>query len=151
MSSPLRPVTPNIKDALSSMNISDFILTSPDYSLTSSGSTSFESSKNSRDDIIPPVFLPLEDDFPSTNIFNYASTLPNYFPAIPGNAFVDSLENSRDDVIPLVLLPFRNNPCLKDMQAFYAKESHIPTPAPITLPTILTSSPILLPSLLFDT
>ncbi|GJX60351.1 reverse transcriptase domain-containing protein, partial [Tanacetum coccineum] len=40
--------------------------------------------------------------------------------------------------------------CLKDVQAFYAKESHIPSPDPITPPAILTSSSLLPPSLLFD-
>ncbi|GJW51773.1 hypothetical protein Tco_0093124 [Tanacetum coccineum] len=45
---------------------------------------------------------------------------------------------------------FYNNPCLKDVQAFYAKESPISSPDPITSPAILTPSPILPPSLLFD-
>ncbi|GJV40057.1 hypothetical protein Tco_1418497 [Tanacetum coccineum] len=45
---------------------------------------------------------------------------------------------------------FYNNPCLKDVQAFYAKESPISSPDPITPPTILTPSPVLPPSLLFD-
>ncbi|GJZ12477.1 hypothetical protein Tco_0547707 [Tanacetum coccineum] len=39
--------------------------------------------------------------------------------------------------------PFYNNPYLKDMQAFYAKESPIPPPDPITPPVILTPSPVL--------
>ncbi|GKB30312.1 hypothetical protein Tco_0869713 [Tanacetum coccineum] len=46
--------------------------------------------------------------------------------------------------------PFYNNPCLKDVQAFYSKESPISSPDPITPPTILTPSPVLPPSLLFD-
>ncbi|GKA40172.1 hypothetical protein Tco_0732765 [Tanacetum coccineum] len=44
----------------------------------------------------------------------------------------------------------RSNPCLKDVQAFYAKESPISSPDPITSPAILTPSLILPPSLLFD-
>ncbi|GJT08423.1 hypothetical protein Tco_0842885 [Tanacetum coccineum] len=53
-------------------------------------------------------------------------------------------------MIPPVFLPFYNNPCLKDVQAFYANESPIPPPDPITPPTILTLSLVLPPSLLFD-
>ncbi|GKE05635.1 hypothetical protein Tco_1397653 [Tanacetum coccineum] len=45
---------------------------------------------------------------------------------------------------------FYNNPYLKNVQAFYAKESPISSPDPITSPAILTPSPILPPSLLFD-
>ncbi|GKA36001.1 reverse transcriptase domain-containing protein [Tanacetum coccineum] len=52
-------------------------------------------------------------------------------------------------MIPPILSPFYNNPCLKDVQSFYAKESHIPSPGPITPPVILTPSPVLPPSLLF--
>ncbi|GJT97901.1 hypothetical protein Tco_1093419 [Tanacetum coccineum] len=43
-----------------------------------------------------------------------------------------------------------NNPYLKDVQAFYSKESPIPPPDPITPPVILTPSAVLSPSLLFD-
>ncbi|GJZ81543.1 hypothetical protein Tco_0646537, partial [Tanacetum coccineum] len=69
----------------------------------------------------------IEDAFSSMNILNYSVY------ATPGN-----LEH------------FYNNPCLKDVQAFYAKESPISPPDPITPPAILTPSPILPPSLLFD-
>ncbi|GKF49295.1 hypothetical protein Tco_0142546 [Tanacetum coccineum] len=53
-------------------------------------------------------------------------------------------------MIPPVLLSFYNNPCLKDVQAFYAKELPISSPDPITPPAILTLSLILPPSLLFN-
>ncbi|GJV64263.1 hypothetical protein Tco_1475091 [Tanacetum coccineum] len=53
-------------------------------------------------------------------------------------------------MIPPVFSSFYNNPYLKDVQAFYAKESPISSPDPITSPAILTPSPILSPSLLFD-
>ncbi|GJZ29981.1 hypothetical protein Tco_0575028, partial [Tanacetum coccineum] len=49
-----------------------------------------------------------------------------------------------------VFSSFYNNPCLKDVQAFYANELPISPPDHITPPTILTPSPILPPSLLFD-
>nr|GEV37864.1 hypothetical protein [Tanacetum cinerariifolium] len=91
-----------------------------------------------------------EYTFPSANILNYTSTLPNYFPASPKNISSDFLENFKNDEIPHVFLPFYSNPYLKDMQAFYAKESPIPSPDPITPPIILTSSTVLPPSLLFD-
>nr|GEV49070.1 hypothetical protein [Tanacetum cinerariifolium] len=84
------------------------------------------------------------------NILNYTSTLPNYFPATPGNISSDFLENSKNDKIPPVFSPFYNNPYLKDMQAFYAKESPIPPLDPVTPPVILTPFPVLPPSLLFD-
>nr|GEX36358.1 hypothetical protein [Tanacetum cinerariifolium] len=88
--------------------------------------------------------------FPSANILDYTSTLPNYFPATRGNISSDFLENSKNDEILAVFSPFYNNPYLNDMQAFYAKESPIPPPDPITLPIILTPSNVLQPSLLFD-
>nr|GFA15668.1 hypothetical protein [Tanacetum cinerariifolium] len=91
-----------------------------------------------------------EYTFPSSNILNYTSTLPNYFPATQGNISSNFLEISKNDEILPVFSPFYNNPYLKDMQAFYAKESPIPPPDPITPPVILTSSPVLPPSLLFD-
>ncbi|GJZ51158.1 hypothetical protein Tco_0605673 [Tanacetum coccineum] len=62
----------------------------------------------------------------------------------------NSSENSTDNIIPPVFSSFYNNPCLKDVQAFYAKELPISSPDPITSPAILTPSPILSPSLLFD-
>nr|GEU47330.1 hypothetical protein [Tanacetum cinerariifolium] len=88
--------------------------------------------------------------FPSVNILDYTLTLPNYFPATSGNISSDFLENSKNDEIPPVSSPFYNNPYMKDMQAFYAKESPIPPPDPITPPIILTPSTVLPPSLLFD-
>ncbi|GKB36371.1 hypothetical protein Tco_0881313 [Tanacetum coccineum] len=92
----------------------------------------------------------LEDAFSSMNILNYTSVSPDYFPALAGSSSFNSSENSKDNMIPPVFSPFYNNPCLKDVQAFYAKELPIPSPDPITPPTILTPSPVLPPSLLFD-
>ncbi|GJX49829.1 hypothetical protein Tco_0276674 [Tanacetum coccineum] len=40
-----------------------------------------------------------------------------------------------------VFSPFYNNSCLKDVQAFYAKELPISSPDPITPPAILIPSP----------
>ncbi|GKF82978.1 hypothetical protein Tco_0244634 [Tanacetum coccineum] len=90
------------------------------------------------------------DAFFSMNILNYTSVSSDYFSASSESSFFNSSENSKDNIIPPVFLSFYNNPCLKDVQAFYAKESPISSPDPITSPTILTSSLVLLPSLLFD-
>ncbi|GKD96739.1 hypothetical protein Tco_1380636, partial [Tanacetum coccineum] len=62
----------------------------------------------------------------------------------------NSSKNSKDNIILPVFSSFYNNPCLKDIQAFYAKELPISSPDPITPPAILTPSPVLPPSLLFD-
>ncbi|GJU00944.1 hypothetical protein Tco_1111282 [Tanacetum coccineum] len=92
----------------------------------------------------------LEDAFSSMNILNYTSVSPDYFPASAGSRSFNSSENSTDNIIPPVFSSFYNNPCLKDVQAFYAKELPISSPDPITPPAILTPSPVLPPSLLFD-
>ncbi|GJX64816.1 hypothetical protein Tco_0299159 [Tanacetum coccineum] len=57
MSSPNHS-TSDIKDTFSSMNILNYISVSSDYFPASSGSISFNSSENSKDNMIPPVFLP---------------------------------------------------------------------------------------------
>ncbi|GJS55085.1 hypothetical protein Tco_0628447 [Tanacetum coccineum] len=92
----------------------------------------------------------IEDAFSSMNILNYTSVSSDYFPASSGSSSFNSSENSTDNMIPPVFSSFYNNPCLKDVQAFYAKESPISSPDPITSPAILTPSPVLPPSLLFD-
>ncbi|GJS62568.1 WRKY domain-containing protein [Tanacetum coccineum] len=90
----------------------------------------------------------IEDAFSSMNILNYTSVSSDYFPASSRSISFNSSEDS--NIILSVILPFYNNPYLKDVQAFYAKESPISPPDPITLPAILTPSPVLPPSLLFD-
>ncbi|GJW34663.1 hypothetical protein Tco_0057583 [Tanacetum coccineum] len=92
----------------------------------------------------------IEDTFSSMNILNYTSVSSDYFPVSLGSNSFNSSENSTDNMIPPVFSSFYNNPCLKDVQAFYAKESPISSPDPITSPAILTPSPVLPPSLLFD-
>ncbi|GKF49068.1 hypothetical protein Tco_0142319, partial [Tanacetum coccineum] len=92
----------------------------------------------------------IEDAFSSMNILNYTSVSPDYFPASAGSSSFNSLENAKDNIIPPVFSSFYNNPYLKNVQAFYAKESPISSPDPITSPAILTLSLILPPSLLFD-
>nr|GEU33172.1 hypothetical protein [Tanacetum cinerariifolium] len=89
--------------------------------------------------------------FPSANILDYTLTLPNYFPATQGNTSHDSSNNLTKYLLAtLVFSPLHDNPYLKDMQAFYVKESSILLPDPITPSVILTPSLVLPPSLLFD-
>ncbi|GJV15740.1 hypothetical protein Tco_1361063 [Tanacetum coccineum] len=57
MSSPNR-FTSDIEDAFSSMNILNYTSVSSDYFPASSGSNSFNSSENSTDNMIQPVFSP---------------------------------------------------------------------------------------------
>ncbi|GJY78352.1 reverse transcriptase domain-containing protein [Tanacetum coccineum] len=64
----------------------------------------------------------IEDAFSSMNILNYTSVSSNYFPASSGSSSFNSSENSKDNIIPPVFSSFYNNPYLKDVQAFYAKE-----------------------------
>ncbi|GKA44539.1 hypothetical protein Tco_0737263 [Tanacetum coccineum] len=88
----------------------------------------------------------IEDVFSSMNILNYTSVSS----ASSGSSSFNSSENSKDNMISPVFSPFYNNPCFKDIQAFYAKKFPISSPDPITPPTIFTPSPVLPPSLLFD-
>ncbi|GKA02125.1 hypothetical protein Tco_0674790 [Tanacetum coccineum] len=90
----------------------------------------------------------IEDAFFSMNILNYTSVSSDFFPTSSKSSSFNSSENS--NIIPSVISPFYNNPCLKDVQAFYTKESPISSPDPITPPRILTCSVVLSPSLLFD-
>ncbi|GKD40981.1 hypothetical protein Tco_1261188 [Tanacetum coccineum] len=92
----------------------------------------------------------IEDAFSSINILNYTSVSSDYFPASSGSSSFNSSENSTDNMIPPVISSFYNNTYLKDVQAFYAKESPILSPDPIASPAILTLSLTLPPSLLFD-
>ncbi|GJT97259.1 hypothetical protein Tco_1092777 [Tanacetum coccineum] len=80
----------------------------------------------------------LEDAFSSMNILNYTSVSPDYFPALAGSSSFNSSENSKENMIPPVFSSFYNNPYLKNVQAFYAKELLISSPDPIAPPAILT-------------
>ncbi|GJU34683.1 hypothetical protein Tco_1183037 [Tanacetum coccineum] len=83
----------------------------------------------------------IHDAFSSMNILNYTLVSPDYFLSLSGSISFNSSKNSKDNMIPPVFSPFYSNPCLKDVQAFYAKELPIPSPNPITPPAILTPSP----------
>ncbi|GKC26315.1 hypothetical protein Tco_1033609 [Tanacetum coccineum] len=83
----------------------------------------------------------IEDAFSSINILNYTPVSSDYFLASSGSSSFNTSENSTDNIILLVFSSFYNNPCLKNVQAFYAKESPISSSDPITSPAILTPSP----------
>ncbi|GKB86659.1 hypothetical protein Tco_0958931 [Tanacetum coccineum] len=85
----------------------------------------------------------IEDAFSSMNILNYTLVSSDYVPASSESSSFNSLKNSKDNMILLVFSPFYNNPCLNEVQAFYAKESPISPPAPITSQTVLTPSPLI--------
>ncbi|GJR62947.1 hypothetical protein Tco_1505109 [Tanacetum coccineum] len=76
----------------------------------------------------------IEDAFSSMNILNYTSVSSDYFPALSESSSFNSLEDSKDNMIQPVFSPFYNNPYLKNVQAFYAKELPISSPDPITPP-----------------
>nr|GEV59476.1 hypothetical protein [Tanacetum cinerariifolium] len=89
----------------------------------------------------------IEDAF-SSNSPNYTQASLDYFPASPGNTSPDPLNDLTKDLLAsLTFPPFHDDPYMKVMQAYYAKESPIPPPASSALPIILPSSPLLSPSL----
>ncbi|GJX18475.1 hypothetical protein Tco_0221152 [Tanacetum coccineum] len=92
----------------------------------------------------------IKNAFSSMNILNYTSVSSDSFPASLGSNSFNSSENSTDNMIPPISSSFYNNTYLKNVQAFYAKESPISSPDPITSPAILTPFPVLPPSLLFN-
>ncbi|GJR77252.1 hypothetical protein Tco_0089617 [Tanacetum coccineum] len=82
----------------------------------------------------------IEDAF-SSNFPDYILASPDYFPASPGNTYSSSSINSFGLVLiasPTLSL-FHDDPYMKVMQVFYAKESSIPPP------TIVPPSPMLSP------
>nr|GEU86515.1 hypothetical protein [Tanacetum cinerariifolium] len=60
-------------------------------------------------------------------------------PNHPTSNIEDAFSSNFLDFIPSLFL-FHNDPYMKVLQAFYAKESPIPSPDPITPPVILTPS-----------
>ncbi|GKA06453.1 hypothetical protein Tco_0685677 [Tanacetum coccineum] len=82
----------------------------------------------------------IKDAF-SSNFPDYIPASPDYSPALEGNTYSSSSNNSFG-LVPIAsptLLLFHDDPYMKVMQAYYAKESPIPQP------TIVSPSPMLLP------
>ncbi|GJR42334.1 hypothetical protein Tco_1310437 [Tanacetum coccineum] len=71
---------------------------------------------------------------PTSNVEEALSSMNNTSVSLGST----SSNSSRDSIIPSVFPTF-----YKDVQAFYAKESPIPSPAPITPSVILTPTPVL--------
>nr|GEU93578.1 reverse transcriptase domain-containing protein [Tanacetum cinerariifolium] len=89
----------------------------------------------------------IEDAF-SSNSPDYTQGSPDYFSASPGNTSPDPLNDLTKDPLASLTFPhFHDDPYMKVMQAYYAKESPIPPPAPIAPPIILPPSPMLSPLL----
>nr|GEU65295.1 hypothetical protein [Tanacetum cinerariifolium] len=92
----------------------------------------------------------IEDAF-SSKFLDFIPASSDYVPTSPGKTYSSS--SNSFGVVPIAspsLLLFYNDPYMKVLQAFYAKESSIPPPNPIIPPVILTPSPVLPPSPLFD-
>nr|GEU45906.1 hypothetical protein [Tanacetum cinerariifolium] len=75
-----------------------------------------------------------EDAF-SSNISDHVLTIPDYSPASSGKTY----SNASIGKIPSEFSPFYN---MKDIQAFYAKESPIPPPVILPPSLVLSQSPI---------
>nr|GEV13079.1 hypothetical protein [Tanacetum cinerariifolium] len=92
----------------------------------------------------------IEDAF-SSNFLDFIPAFPDYVPTSSRKTYSSSYNSF--GVVPIAslsILLFHNDPYMKVLQAFYAKESPIPPSNPITPPVILTSSPVLPPSPQFD-
>ncbi|GJS44232.1 hypothetical protein Tco_0569275 [Tanacetum coccineum] len=86
----------------------------------------------------------IEDAF-SSNFSDYIPASLDYSPASPGNTYSSSSNNSFG-LVPIAsptLLLFHDDPYMKVMQAYYAKESPIPPP------TIVPPSPMFKPQEFF--
>ncbi|GJR38544.1 hypothetical protein Tco_1214228 [Tanacetum coccineum] len=86
----------------------------------------------------------IEDAF-SSNFLDYIPASPDYSPASPGNTYSSSSNNSFG-LVPIAsptLLLFHDDPYMKVMQSYYAKESLIPPPTIVPPSSML--SPIFNP------
>ncbi|GKA28320.1 hypothetical protein Tco_0714488 [Tanacetum coccineum] len=82
----------------------------------------------------------IEDAF-SSNFLDYISASPDYVPASPGKTYSSSSNNSFG-LVPIAsptLLLFHDDPYMKVMHAYYAKESPIPPPTIVPSSLILSS------------
>ncbi|GJW91466.1 hypothetical protein Tco_0169019 [Tanacetum coccineum] len=97
--------------------------------------------------IIVPSDFDIEDAFSSTNV-------PDYFPATLGNTSPDSSNDLTKHLLDtLVFSPLHDDPYIEIMQAYDATDNKLPIPplqAPIAPPTVVTPSPVLSLSPMFD-
>ncbi|GKB00562.1 reverse transcriptase domain-containing protein [Tanacetum coccineum] len=88
----------------------------------------------------------IEDAF-SSNFPDFIPTSPNYVPASPGKTYSSSSNNSFG-VVPIAsptLSLFHDDPYMKVLQAFYAKESPIPPPTIVPPSSMLNPQEFFLP------
>ncbi|GKF98458.1 hypothetical protein Tco_0297241 [Tanacetum coccineum] len=81
----------------------------------------------------------IEDAF-SSNFSNYISASLEYVPASLGKTYSSSLNNSFGvvSIASPTLSLFHDDPYVKVMRAYYAKESHIPPPTIVPPSTMLS-------------
>nr|GEV15574.1 hypothetical protein [Tanacetum cinerariifolium] len=92
----------------------------------------------------------IEDAF-SSNFLDFIRASLDYVPTSSRKTYSSS--SNLFGIVPIAspsLSLFHNDPYMKVLQAFYAKESSIPPPNSITPPVILNPSLVLPPSPLFD-
>nr|GFB80332.1 hypothetical protein [Tanacetum cinerariifolium] len=90
----------------------------------------------------------IEDVF-SYNFHDYISASPDYVPASPGNTFSES-SNKSSGLVPIsspTLLLFHDDPYMKVMHTYYAKESSILPPVIVSPSTMI--SPMFNPQEIF--
>ncbi|GKG07762.1 hypothetical protein Tco_0330731 [Tanacetum coccineum] len=83
----------------------------------------------------------IEDAF-SSNFLDYIPASPDYVSASPGKTYSSS-SNNLFSLVPIAsptLLLFHDNPYMKVMHAYYAKESPIPPPT-ILPPSLIMFNP----------
>ncbi|GJW52667.1 putative reverse transcriptase domain-containing protein [Tanacetum coccineum] len=94
--------------------------------------------ENKRSDVSPTLYSLFEDAF-SSNFPDYIPASPDYVLASPGKTYSSSSNNSFG-VVPIVsptLSLFHDDPYMKVMHAYYAKESPIPPPTIVPPSTML--------------
>ncbi|GJS26988.1 hypothetical protein Tco_0487608 [Tanacetum coccineum] len=123
MSSPNHS-TSDIKDTFSSMNILNYTSVSSDYFPASSESSSFNSSENSKDNMIPPVFLPF---YNNPYLKDVQSPISPPAPITPQTILTPST------VLPPSLL--------FDLRYFFIPEELLPSKKPIGLPSLSSTNP----------
>nr|GEW34302.1 hypothetical protein [Tanacetum cinerariifolium] len=92
----------------------------------------------------------IKDAF-SSHFLDFIPASPDYVPTLPKKTYSSSSDSF--SIVPIAspsISLFHNDPYMKILQAFYAKELPIPPPNPITPLVILTPSSVLPPSPLFD-
>nr|GEW91691.1 hypothetical protein [Tanacetum cinerariifolium] len=85
----------------------------------------------------------IEDVF-SSNFPDYIPAFSDYVPASPGKTFSES-SNDSFGLVPIAsptLSLFHDNPYMKVMHAYYAKESLIPPPTTVPPSLVLSLSPM---------